>query len=101
MITLADTDLGSGHTAEFFVTSGDADTVHGITIWHPLHPECTLPACRDIGRCGGTVFFAPHAPPGRPQWEVVTLDPLTLTPSVLAHCGDHGWITDGRWVAHG
>ena len=31
-------------------------------------------------------------------WTVVKLDPLTLTPSLLCRiCGDHGYITDGKW----
>lgn len=32
-------------------------------------------------------------------WEVVSLDPLTLTPSLnCGGCGRHGFVTDGHWV---
>ena len=51
------------------------------------HVNLDLPGVRD--RVGG-----------QPVWQVVSLDPLTITPSVLCRaCGDHGFITDGRWVA--
>ena len=31
-------------------------------------------------------------------WTVETWEPLTLTPSLLCQCGDHGWIREGCWV---
>lgn len=32
-------------------------------------------------------------------WQVVSAEPLTLTPSILCRvCGVHGFITNGRWV---
>lgn len=34
----------------------------------------------------------------RPTWTVESEDPLTISPSVLQHCGLHGFIRDGRWV---
>lgn len=34
----------------------------------------------------------------RPYWTVESLDPLTISPSVLCDCGDHGFIRNGRWV---
>jgi len=30
-------------------------------------------------------------------WHVESWEPLTLSPSLLCHCGDHGFIRDGRW----
>ena len=35
---------------------------------------------------------------GNPTWDVESWDPLTLSPSLLCSCGDHGFIRDGRWV---
>lgn len=32
-------------------------------------------------------------------WQLVQRDPLTITPSFLCHCGAHGFITNGRYVA--
>lgn len=31
-------------------------------------------------------------------WNVLSWKPLTIAPSVLCKCGDHGFIVDGRWV---
>lgn len=31
------------------------------------------------------------------HWTVEKLDPLTLSPSLLCSCGDHGFIREGRW----
>jgi hypothetical protein len=41
--------------------------------------------------------------PNRPKWTVESLDPLTLSPSILCTtskggCGLHGFIRDGKWV---
>jgi hypothetical protein len=33
------------------------------------------------------------------SWELVTEEPLTISPSLLCHCGDHGFIRNGRWEA--
>lgn len=43
---------------------------------------------------------------GRPLWQVETLDPLTISPSVLMSpdkggCGLHGFIRNGRWEGAG
>lgn len=31
--------------------------------------------------------------------ELISTDPLTISPSLLCRCGDHGFIRDGKWVA--
>ena len=34
-----------------------------------------------------------------PIWERVSVDPLTVSPSLLClDCGAHGWIKEGKWV---
>lgn len=36
---------------------------------------------------------------GRARWQVVSWEPLTLSPSLLCRaCGMHGFIQQGRWV---
>lgn len=30
-------------------------------------------------------------------WRVDCWEPLTVTPSLICHCGDHGAIREGRW----
>jgi hypothetical protein len=63
--------------------------------------------------CGGGVTFRGHGTKNGAQWDVRSLDPLTLEPSLLcrapitfdnnhmptSECNDHGYITDGLWVA--
>jgi hypothetical protein len=56
----------------------------------------------DGGTCDGSITF--DTPEGRrgwpngPHWQVQSWEPLTLSPSLLCHCGDHGYIREGRWV---
>jgi len=39
-----------------------------------------------------------HVPPDG-KWQLESLEPLTLSPSLLCgQCGKHGYIRDGRWV---
>jgi uncharacterized protein DUF6527 len=60
----------------------------------------------DGSECSGMVTFdlpevqavlATESRP-RPVWQVQSWDPLTISPSVLCSCGDHGFIREGRWV---
>lgn len=97
-------DLGDGHEMAF-------------TRWAPdrrLNPQYTdLPDDDRVGAlvrhrkpdgspCEGGIFFdceaARRAFGGRPLWRVACWNPLTVTPSLLCSCGDHGFITRGRWV---
>jgi len=33
-----------------------------------------------------------------PRWQVHSWEPLTISPSLLCSCGDHGFIREGKWV---
>lgn len=98
-------DIGHGHVVTF-------------TRWAPdreLNPQyADLPDVDPIGLMddhnrpdgtpcvGGAVMFeceaARRAFPNRTTWTLVSLEPLTITPSLLCRtCGDHGFITSGRW----
>lgn len=104
-------DLGADHWYSFTVWAPDRElnpqydaipdiNPAGAQVWH-RRADGTL--------CSGHVTFdSEHArviSPGRPVWQVESLDPLTISPSVLCTfpidgvtCGDHGWITDGKWI---
>lgn len=98
-------DFGSGHTGEFVQWAPDRElnpqyagipdvTRYGMTIYH------TNPAGEP---CAGFTTFASDVQrriePNRPNtWTVESWDPLTISPSVLCSCGDHGFIRGGRWV---
>ncbi len=96
-------DLGDGHFVSF-------------TSWAPdrkLNPQWAhLPDNDRIGgiirhikpdgqQCEGSIWFdceqTRQVFSSRPRWTVSCWEPLTCTPSFLCHCGDHGFIRDGKW----
>lgn len=105
MTKTMDLGLGSGHTLSYVDWDPDLD----------LNPECRaiagqLPARvgafvghskPDGSPCEGMIYF--DTPIARehfigPYWQVESWEPLTLSPSLLCHCGDHGFIKAGKWV---
>lgn len=47
--------------------------------------------------CYGFIAFENYDPSY--FWHVESMDPLTLSPSLLCRaCGSHGFIREGRWV---
>lgn len=49
--------------------------------------------------CVGYVPFVDTALASGDAWDVQSLDPLTISPSLLCrHCSSHGFIREGRWV---
>ena len=99
-------DIGLGH-----------DHFLEFTRWAPdrrLNPQyADLPDVEKYGAivshkkadgtmCDGCITFdgqaARHFHPQGPCWTVESWDPLTLSPSLLCNCGDHGFIRGGVWV---
>lgn len=68
---------------------------------HPNRPDGDGEICE-----GAVLFDTPEnhrGSPDRPLWQVESLDPLTISPSILmaedkGGCGLHGFIRGGRWV---
>jgi hypothetical protein len=104
-------DLGHGHTLRWTVWKPDRELnpqYEGIPdlekctgiIAHPLRPDDEQ--CRDLGYCRGA--FTPESEttrrlfPEQALWQVSCWEPLTVSPSILCHCGDHGFIQGGCWV---
>lgn len=86
-------DLGHGVTVTF-TTWGEHDPA-GLIENH-THPQTG-------NECGGGVLFdlpgIREAFPGRALWQIESLNPLTISPSLVCSvCGHHGWIKQGRWV---
>ena len=118
-----DVELGTGHSLIWTSWAPDLDLNpqyravpaqapgehYGAIIRHPAGPNVKPWASEFFGPgiCeGGVVFDTPttqavdaisHAG-GRARWQVQSWDPLTISPSVLCDCGDHGFIREGRWV---
>ncbi len=99
-----DLDLGHDHQLTF-------------TCWAPdrkLNPQyADLPDCPRIGGiithkktdgsiCEGRIWFDCEVTrrcfSKHPLWQVQSFEPLTCSPSFLCHCGDHGFIREGKWV---
>lgn len=85
-------DIGHGVSIKFSEYKG---VVVGI---HERHPDKRDPT----HMCCGFVFFDVPNEARRASdhvWKVESLDPLTLSPSVLCRtCGNHGFIQNGKWV---
>lgn len=106
-------DLGHGHTLRYLSWAPDRDLnpqyadlpdvdKWGAIIGHPVGPHPIVPAAQSSGYCEGVVTFAgdvqQRLEPDRPTWTVESWDPLTISPSVLCACGDHGYVRGGQWV---
>lgn len=105
-------DLGSGHSFQY-VTGHEQQTPYSVTTADGVTHENLIGIIEwhldlDERECGGSVLFAGYArtrPDGTkgPEWQVNSLDPLDLSPSIHCHpdsggCGSHGYIREGRWV---
>lgn len=113
-MTAARADLGAGHWLEYTAWAPDRELnpryAHlpdeprwGAIVGHPLRDGDTQ--CRWRGECVGGVTFDGEVQrqlePAAHLWQVSSWEPLTLSPSLLCHCGDHGFIQQGRWVPAG
>ena len=88
-----DLDLGDGHWIDW--TSYKGERCGGIITHTSTKTES--------GLCSGSFWTDDryHKDAGRtgPVWQLSgTQEKPTLAPSFLCHCGDHGFIRDGRWV---
>lgn len=94
-MTAARINIGGGHEIEFVSYKG-AEKV-AINDYHKTS---------DGKPCQGFIPFRGNAwadqfkdSPDYQSWEVHSIEPLTITPSLLCRsCGDHGFITNGKWV---
>lgn len=94
-----DLDLGSGVSLRF-TQRYQTDEVIGAIIRHPRKDTPSVPPpTSEPGMCEGSIWFVEWDPSRpRPLWQVVQEQPLTLTPSILCHCGLHGFVTNGSWI---
>ena len=102
-------DLGHDHKLTWVAAGQDDDTHVGAVIWHRPGPNGIDHAID--GWCAGGIQWADNvferehpdrlteSERKRPRWtlEGAADDHLTISPSVLCSCGDHGWIKNGQW----
>lgn len=84
-------DIGGDHSL-VLVTPTDATEPTGVEVYH-LTPDGK--PC--VGWINFDVAHNEHLPTER-KWQVESWEPLTLSPSLLCGCGDHGFVREGRWV---
>lgn len=116
-------DLGHGHSIEMSAWNPDLElnpqcaplaaqlpATVGAIVYHPRHDDDEQ--CSWLGKlpegepdrltCAGSISFdlpiTHEAGFSGPFWQVESWEPLTLSPSLLCHCGDHGFIREGKWV---
>lgn len=91
-------DMGNGHSYSFFM-SGEDQIIAGIIEEHPAGKDCN--GLKQGEPCFGSVFFdIPETPVNRPRWKVISLEPLTIEPSILCtFCGNHGYIRESKWIS--
>lgn len=87
-----DLSLEDGHTLTWINYEGER--CGGII----RHDKPENPA----GYCDGTFWLRGAklaVQENRPQWDLTgTFECPTLSPSFVCHCGDHGFIREGKWV---
>lgn len=102
---MSEYDLGHGHRMRYARWAPDRALNPDRAHLPDVERYCAIidhPRPDGAGECSGSITFAGpvqrEIDPDRPTWDVVSWDPPTFTPSVLCRCGDHGFITGGRWV---
>lgn len=112
MNEMASIDLGHDHFLYYHQWSPDRDLnphYEGIEDIEKFSASIEHLHAQTGKRCvGGITFDTPeiqHALEisrsrggfGSAVWQVESWEPLTISPSVLCSCGDHGFIRNGRW----
>lgn len=97
-------DLGAGHVLRFTSFAPDRklnpqyDGIPDV----PRFGAILKHATPDGSPCEGSITFDGEVQrllePQSAKWTVESWEPLTLSPSLLCACGDHGFIRNGRWV---
>lgn len=79
------------------------DAGHGVSFW-VWSEQQTLYYRHDCPKFGDNPMAIPldvpenaHVPADA-KWQVESLDPVTISPSLLCPCGHHGFFREGRWV---
>lgn len=101
---LPDIDLGFNHELRYIGWSPDRDLNPHYDDVPDVERFCaTITHINPSGHpCEGCITFdsptAQRISPKIPKWIVESWEPLTISPSILCDCGDHGFIWDGKWV---
>lgn len=82
--------IGSGHALAWYDDTGEEGGKHfpGDLLWD--HPGCD--EARRVDLMSGDAHHITDG--GRGQEDTLTVQASLLCPD----CGEHGWVTRGRWV---
>lgn len=87
---MSELDLGNGVSIDLHTCghSKDGEYTGGIVKFHDQDPSCD-----------GFISWCKLCHPSK-HWELVSLDPLEISPSVACgtHPHHHGYIRQGKWV---
>lgn len=78
------------------------DAGHGVRFWVWWEHQ-HLYYVHDCPMLGNNPSAIPLDLPGNEvtpveyRWQVESVDPVTIAPSLLCPCGHHGFIRNGRW----
>ena len=86
-------DIGDGHKIVFAEYGGDTAGIH------EYHRKPDGAWCSGWVCFKGSTWERQFTAEPVTSWDVIQREPLTLTPSISCRrCGNHGFITNGRWV---
>ena len=88
-------DIGEGH--EYYLMYWQTNDERRGQLWgiRERHRKDDGSWCLSEG--GGAIHFNRESGINS-GWDLVTLEPLTITPSLQClNCPSHGFITDGKW----
>jgi hypothetical protein len=97
-------DLGDGHSLEWVEWAPDPELnpQYADLPLEEFHHGAIVTHVKANGVCEGAITFdserSRRSSFAGPRWTVEQRDPLTLSPSLKCHCGDHGFIREGKWV---
>jgi hypothetical protein len=106
-------DLGDDHALEFYQWAPDDLPANRASL--EIAPGDPMPVVERAGAfvlhkkpdgsdCMGSIRFDTPETQRWPslavgaRWTVESWEPLTVSPSLLCGCGDHGFIRGGKWV---
>ena len=100
-----DLDLGDGHWLEWMAFAPDRSIAKNADTYKDVPDDPRVGAMvthatdkTETGLCAGYIGINPALNTAHATWRVESWEPLTLSPSLLCSCGDHGFIRNGKWV---
>lgn len=93
-------DLGHGHIARFIAFRPNRSIPKNAETFRDIPDDDRSGLLISHGaECDSYIGLNPAVNTMSACWQVVSWEPLTLSPSLLCmRCGDHGFVREGKWV---